>query len=352
MASQTTTQKREQTRIEPRDQQMRQRLGFDRRGLRREFAGVEDLSLSDKYIETEDRRFINPTSTDLPAGPSGMGETGGTGVEMYVEEGDQWQTFRFTHGFSVLQEDLEASNDSVAQQRDEVLEIFDFFADSLFMTGIEDRAGNQIKPGMLEYLKSNIPAERTFDCEDYDGDSGDDDYTDDPENLLFYDAYSEVSGNLLNSRNSQWDLMVGRQPALANFNRIRDTSAGADRGTYWQKINSPDAIGGVSDWTVIPDQMEYPYTPEGVDPLSVDLSSYLGEDEVILLPDMDTVRQNYWRLNEMDTPRSFDMHQEGGGQMRQDYAWRYLHRMNPEGHKRWAALEDAVYLKNVSALFT
>lgn len=350
MSSQTTTTKYEGALVEPRDNQLRKRLGFDRRGIRREFAARESLDLTDKRVRTEDRRWIDPRSVDMPYGPTGMGETGGSGMELYIEEGDQWQTYRFTHGFSVLQEDIEASNETVQQQRDEVIEIFDFFADSLFLTGLDDRAGNQIRKGVFQYAKDNIPSARTIDCEDFDGDAGDDDYTDGQEqNVLFYDAYSSVSGNLLTDTSSQWELMIGRQSALSNFNKVPD--AARDSRTYWERINDESAIGGVQNFLTVPDQQEYPYTPEGVDPLTTDLTSELGTDEVLLFPDMSAVRENYWRLMEMDEPRAFPMHQQGGGQARQDYAWRYVHFFNPKGHKRWGSLEDAVHLKNVSVLF-
>lgn len=352
MASQTTTtHKREQTLVEPRENQLRDRLGFDRRGLRREFAAVESLDLSDKYIEQEDRLFIDPKTTDLPFGPSGMGETGGSGMAMYREEGSAWQTYRFTHGFTTLQEDLDASNSTVAEQRDEVIQIFDFFADSMFMKGIDDQNGNQIKQGMFSWLKSNIPSARTFDAEDYDGDSGDDDYTGVEENLIKYDAYESVSGNLLNDRNANWDLMVGRQSALANFNKVSGSQGGEGGDSYWDRLSDPNAIGGVNDWVVVPDNMEYPYTPADETPLTIDLTTELGDDEVILLPDMDTVMDKYWALHEMDEPEAFPMYQEGGGKMRQDYAWRYTHEFNPKGHQRFADAEDAIHIQNVSALF-
>jgi hypothetical protein len=353
MASQTTTtHKRDLTRVEPREQQMRERLGFDRRGLRRELAAVDGIDLTDKHIESEDRQFINPATVDLPYGPNGMGATEGSGMEMYLEEGDQWQTYRFTHGFSVMEEDLRAGNTTVEQQRDEVVQIFDFFADSMFLTGIEDQAGNTVRKGAIQWLKDNIPSNRTFDLEEYDGDSGDsgEDLTDEPENILFEHALAEASGNLLSDDNLQWDTMLSRQKAFSKFNQVDQTST--DRVRYWERINNEDVIGGVSDYNILPDKMEYPYTPDGVTPLEVDLTAELGDDEVILLPDMEAVAENYWTLREMDEPEAFDMFPQGGGQMRQDYAWRYTHYFNPKGHKRWADAEDAIHLKNVSALFS
>jgi len=353
MASQTTTtHKREQTVVEPRENQLRDRLGFDRRGLRREFAGVANIDLSDKYIEQEDRLFIDPRTTDLPFGPSGMGETDGSGMSMYREEGAAWQTYRFTHGFNVLEEDLQASDDNLARQRDEVVQIFDFFADSMFMKGIDDQNGNQIKQGMFDWLKTNIPSERTFDAQDYaDGTEADYDSEAVEENLIKFDAYEQVSGNLLNDRNSNWDLMIGRQGALANFNKVSGSEGGIGGDSYWKRLSDPDAIGGVNDWVVVPDDMEYPYTPQGEEPLRIDLTTELGDNEVILLPDMDAVMENYWRLHEMSAPEAFDMYQQGGGKMRQDYAWRYTHEFNPKGHKRFADAEDAIHITNVDQLF-
>lgn len=366
MASETTTTtKRDVTVIEPRDAQLRKRLGFDRRGIRREFAAVESLDLTDKYVQQEQRTLIDPDSVDRPNGPGGQGETAGSGIELYTEEGDAWRTYRFAQGFTMLEEDLRGGQDSVAQQRDEVIEMFDFFSDELFLRGVDDEQGNELKKGMIDWLKTNIPSARTFDCDDYDGDSGDtDDYTDNPTDLIHTEALSNVSGNLLDDDNASWDMMVGRLNAVSQFNQ-HDTDH-PDKNTYWEQLSGGSAargsgapLGGVKQWNVMPDQLEYPHTPDDKSPLTVDLSTSdgtttnekLGPNEVILLPDMERVSNRYWKLYEMDQPFAFDPHQMGGGKWRQDYATRYTHEFDPKGIKRFSNAEDAVHIKNVDVLF-
>lgn len=355
MASQTTTTtKQGQTIVEPREDQMRERLGFDRRGLRREMFGLQGLDLTDKYIEQEDRTRIDPRTVDMPFGPSEMGETAGTGIELYEEEGDAFQTYRFAHGFTMLQEDLDAAGDgstSVADQRDEIMEIFDFYADKLAMAGLSDNQGNTLKKGVLQYMQDNVPSARTFNLEDYDNDAGDEDETDNPENVLFHHAFEQVSGNILTQNDLNWDVMVCTQPAYANFNQIQDTSSGAARSTYWQRLNSEDTIGGVDDVLIVPKQMEYPTPDADKPPITVDLTPYLGDNECFLIPDMEFAAQNYWKAYEMDAPEAFPMNQKDGGKMRQDYAWRYQHVFNPKGRDRWANLEDVVHLTNLDVLF-
>jgi hypothetical protein len=113
-----------------------------------------------------------------------------------------------------------------------------------------------------------------------------------------------------------------------------------------------DNIGVVDDYTLIPPELDYPHVPADYDSdqLTVDMTTELGDNEAILLPDMDVASSRYWSLREMETPRAMEPYHMGGGQYRQDYAWRYSHYFNPKGDKRFAAAEDAVHIKNLDVL--
>ncbi len=363
MPTSTTRNKKQQTVAEPLENQMWEREGFDRRGIRREFAGVQNIGLGDKYVEQDDRTIVDPRTIDMPVGPTGMGETGGSGVEMVRVDGERWPTHRWVQGFTTLAED----NDNVAEQRNAVLELFDFFADASFLTGLGPNG--EYADGMFDWLRNAIPAERTFDAEDYDGDSGDEDYSGVEENLIKYDAYSEVSGKILDNDNANWDVMVGSQSALANFNKISGSEGGISGESYWSRLNDPNAIGGVEEMNLIPDDIAPTRLPSDleneldVDQMIVDLvddstavksggadsNGVIGNDEVFLLPNLEDVRENYWRVHEMGTPQTFGPLDQRGGKTAYDYATRYTHRFNPKAAH--AAATDAVHIKNPSVLF-
>ena len=359
MTTSTQSNKREQSLAEPLDNQMFEREGFDRRGIRRELASVEALSLDDKYIQQDDQSFADPRTIDMPAGPTAMGEVEGQGIRMIEIEGDRWPTFRWTQGFEVLEED----SDDVEEQRNAVLELFDFFADVAFLTGIGP--DGRYADGCFDWLREAIPSERTIDCKEY---ADDGEYDDRPENIIKKDALSKVDGRLMGMEDANWDLMIGSQEALSTFNKVSDTGVGVVGDTYWDRLSHENAMGGVNDWMLIPDFTAPAKVPfdggedgeEMLDQFKVDLvkddaeattsdDEVIGKDEVFLLPSMDAVQQNYWRLHEMGEPQTFGPLDLRGGKRAYDYAWRYTHRFNPQ--RRHPHATDAIRLTNVSELF-
>lgn len=356
MAERTRITKKDLSLLQPRERELYEREGFDRKNVRYEFSNANTLGLNDRYIEDEEVSFLNPETVEYPQGPTGLGETAGSGVDFVVQDGDMLPTYRYAMGFTELAENVEAGDWSPLEQRRHMMEMIDFFHDRNFIKGVRGRDGNVIsgQEGVFQWLKDAIPSERVFDCEDYDGDSGDSfDLLSDgrQENLIKHHAFKTISGRIMDNNNPQWDLMIGRQEALSVFNKRTNADGGTTpRETYWERLNMANGMGvGVSDWKLIPDELRLSEAPEGKEPVTVDLTDEMGTDEVIILPDMNQVRQKYWRLYEQAQPRVF-MSDADGGRTRADFVWRYRHRYDPTGEHSQAT--DAIRITNISELFT
>lgn len=357
MPTRTRTTKKDLSLLQPRERELYEREGFDRKAVRYEFANTNNLGLGDRYIEDEDNTFLNPDTVEYPQGPTGLGETAGSGVNFVVEDGDIMPTYRYTMGFTELTEDVEEGEFSPSEQRRHIMEMIDFFHDRNFLKGVVGRDGNVIsgQEGIFSWLTSNIPSERTFDCAEFADDTTDDPYPNlaaegRQENLIKRYAFEQISGRIMDNNSPMWDLMIGRQQALAVFNQRTNADGGtAPRETYWERINAANGVGvGVRDWKLIPDTLRLSEAPEGKDPVVVDLTTEIGNDEVILLPNMSRVSSDYWKLYEQGQPRTFDAEADGG-RTRFDFAWRYRHRFDPTGKHSNAT--DAIRITNVSSLF-
>ncbi len=350
MPTSTRNQNEDTEFFEPEEEAMFERRGFQTRGIRRQFASVQPISLDTLKVERQDKTFVDPRTLNLPFGPSGMGETGGNGMETVRIQGDEWQTFRYADSVEWMEEE---GVEDIATQRQASLETFDFLADANFMAGVEDQSGSEVREGFLSFLKSNIPSGRTLDCTNFTSE-----YGNTPENIFGYEAFRAISGDLLTRNDSAWDLMIGRHEALSKFNKVQETQS-AGRMKYQDLINMGDdnAVGGINDWTVIPSELSLDVIPEGEDPAgmteddepSVDLTQYLGPDEIILIPDLETHMTQVVRQSEMPTPETFGPLDLRQGRKAVDYVWRYSHKFNPEN--RYPDLKDYVHIKNISELF-
>lgn len=346
MPTRTSSHQREVTRFKSHEQQLYTREGLDRSQIRYEFSNSENLDLSDRYIEDPDHLRLDHQTVDLAEGPTGIGETGGAGVSFIVEQGDRMPTTRYARGFPVNKEEVDAGVDSVAEQRDAVIELFDFEHDIRFLTGHRNHVGDWI-PGIFEWLDENIPSDRVLDASSvtYDGVE---------ENLIKHDAFSQVSNRLMSVDNPVWGSIVGRKPALINFHQVQDGSS--DRSTYWDRINTDDSSGvGINNMKYMPDELVFDRTVEGQDPVSVSLVdgnsqwTGLGSDEVYLLPPMENVREAYWKLYESASPELDGPYQKEGGRRRFDYIDRFALDYDPLGEH--SNVTDAVKITNVSSLF-
>lgn len=345
MPTRTNAHQREFTKIKPRENHLYEREGFDRKGLRYEFSNSDDLSLTDFYIEDEGKLRVDQRSVDFGDGPSGLGEGGGAGVSFIVEQGERFPTNRYAYGFALNQEEVDAGANSIEQQRDALMEKLDFDHDARFFMGFERHDGNRA-PGVFEWIDNNISSDRILDASTYS-------YSGVEENLIKYDAYSQISNRLMSVNDPTWGVMVGSQDALGHFNKVQEGSS--DRSSYWDRINSNDNAGvGVDSLLWMPDEIQFGKSVEGQDPKSVSLvdgnSNWdgLGSDEVYLFPDMDEVRDKYWRLKEMSEPEPF-VNTQNVGRVRYDYVDRFAVDYDPtDEHPN---VTDCVKLTNVSQLF-
>ena len=353
MPTSTRNQNEDTELFEPESDAMFERRDFDRPGIRREFAAVQPIGIDDLYIEREDKEFVDPRTTDMPFGPTGMGETGGSGVETVRIDGEEWRTYRYVNGFEYFQE--EGVTD-VELQRRAALEMFDWLADANFLKGVEDqRSGNMVRKGMIQHIKDNIPSERVIDCSKTEIQN---DYAEVPENVINYESFQRISGDLLSRDDPNWDLMIGRQPALAQLNKVQETQS-AGRVTYREAINMGEARGGINGDVLIPDELTLHTIPRGEqdniaefgeeDELSVDLTTELDDNELLLVPDAEVHRNSVFRLSEMPAPETFGPYDLRGGREAVDYAWRYSHKFDPE--QRYPDLRDYIRLTNIDALF-
>lgn len=355
VSSQRTQEER--TIAEPAEHVMFEREGFDEKQLRRDLAQTTPINIDDFHVERDDVEFVDPRTLDMPT-LSGMGETGGSGIQTLRLDGERWRTYRFVHGFSTLRED----DTSTERQSQATMEMFQFFADVAFFTGLGP-SGN-LASGVFDYMRSNIPAPRTFDCEDFDGDSGDvADLNGTEEDLFNYHIMKELRGRVLDV-NDGWDAVVGSHGALVNFGKLSGAEGGEPGREYWDRLS--DVLGEriripyTTQPTVLPRDLSSTEDSElNASDLQVDLadpdtavnpgSAPIGDDELFLIPDMDIASSEFWRTYEMGAPDVFGPIEERGGKEFFDWVWRYTHKFDPSG--QYPELADAVHVKNVSELF-
>lgn len=358
MPTSTTTHERNLTQFRPQERQLWERVGLDRKGIRYEFSNTDALSLEEQYIEDENKLYVDHRTVSMSDGPTGIGEGGDAGVNFLLEDGDRIPTNRYAKGFTINSEDVQAGNVDPSRQRDALMEMLDFENDVRFLRGFNQGDGQWVS-GIFEKLDSAIPPERVFDCSLYKGGETEDvaDYSGVEENLIKFDAYRQISNELMDVENPRWSVMVGSQDATSHFNKVNEGSAG--RASYWERLNSNDAAGvGIESMLRMPDELVFdravdeqePFTASLVNPPAGNPWDGLGGDEVYLLPDMEQARQKLWRLYETPTPTLFGPVEQEVGRRRYDYISRYAHDYDLTGHH--ADMTDCVKLKNVSALFT
>lgn len=366
----TTIKEEEQKLAIPRmDDEMFVREDFDQKRLRYEFAGVSDIALDQEKIKTEDIEVLDPETLEMPVGPAGAYDDFGSsgGIETIMVDGQEWETFVYDNGF-YWHPDMD-DVDSLERQRTAVEEMFHFLGDVNFFLGMDpDGDGTNEYKGMFEWMRDNIPSARTFDCENYDGDSGDDDFTDVPEDLIRGEVMTAVaedfSGSALDM-NSGFDLMLGSPTAIRRF---KGYSAGStsdqERGpTFWERLTDadtvqeafnlpyklqPDYLHDAADADIPTDFMRFSLVDQttAVNPSDMEV---IGHDEVFLIPDVELWMDEYVDLRESASPAHYGPVEEMSGKRGHGYKWRYGHKWDPK-EKRSTA-DDVVHLKNVSALF-
>lgn len=366
----TTVKKEEQKLAIPReDDEMFTREDFDTKRLRYDFAAPLDIAIDQEKIKTEDIEVLDPDTLEMPVGPAGahddFGSTGG--IETIMVDGDEWDSFVYDNGF-YWHPDMD-SVDSVERQRMAVEEMFHFLGDINLFLGIDvDGDGTNEYQGLFEWLRDSIPSQRTFDCEDFDGDSGDDDYTDVPEDLIRGDVMTAVAedfGGQVLDMNNGFDLMVGSPRAIRQF---KGYSVGATdqemRGpTFWERLTDADTVNSAFN---LPYKLQPDYLPDAAEDdipedflrftlvdqdTAVDPSgmSQIGYDEVFLIPDVEAWMDEYIDLRESGSPVHYGPEEKMSGKRGHGYKWRYAHKFDPLGKHSTAT--DVVHIQNVSELF-
>ena len=353
------------------DDEMFVREDFDQKRLRYEFASVQDIAIDQETIKTEDIEVMDPSTLEMPVGPAGAYDDHGTagGMETIMVDGQEYDTFVYNHGFSWHPEMDEL--DSVERQRTAIEEMFHFLGDVNFFMGM-DVDGDNVNEykGMFQWLRNNIPSQRVFDCENWDGDSGDSgDYSDVPEDLIRGEVieaiYEDFGGNALDA-STGFDLMVGSPTAINQFEGFSvGPTMDEQRGpTFMQRLESANTVQDAFrfPYKLQPDYLHDAATSDIPDDFmeftTVDLNTavnpggmeVLGYDEVFLIPDVEMWMDEYVDLRESASPNHYGpVEQPFSGAEAHGYKWRYGHKFDLL--ERHSEATDVVHLKNVSELF-
>lgn len=358
MATTTILNKQQQTLVEPDENLMFDREGFDREAIRQEFAPVQPLESGQRYIEQGQATFVDPDS-DRATGPTGIGESVGN-IELVRVTGSTVEIPRYTHGFNLDDEDTEVDNSFVTDMRDGIMELFDIEADYAFLQGLNDETGTTIFKGVFQWLKDEAPSGNVIDCSSYDPSAGD--LQGVPANIITEVAYEQASGNYISQENSQWDIAAAKPEVWARWNQY-GTFDGAVVQSQWDLVDASDndAGVGVRRRIPIPHDIGLRGPPSGGNiQLSIDMpsrtnsgySSPLGDakdDVMFLIPQHNG---DFYELREESSPTVRGPIMKDGFRERWEYRWRagvvqgFTHR-NASG----SLAQDTIVLENITALF-
>lgn len=326
--------------VQPDEDIMFRNIGRDRSGIRMEFAPVESVSISDKYVNGGDSTFIHPDS-DMPTMPTAEGESMGN-LQLVRETGDKEQLFRAAHGLTVNLEDEDVDREWLQRSRDAIISMFDKQADLAFLQGIDDRdTGTVYQQGVFDWLDDNIPASNIINANNTTYDV--------PANIIVQDAYEETSGEYVDTT---WDLAVAPHNVWGDWNHY-DTHSGAEVASTWALVDATrnGAGVGVNRRLTVPDNIGFDTPPSMSDDLefSIDFptaNNGSDDDVMYLLPDHGG---DYFTVYESGTPRSRTV-PEHGWRERLEYMWRGGTVYN-NSHRLDDVAKDAIKIENVSTLF-
>ena len=346
--------KEHQELVQPDEDIMFEREGFDRRGLRRELAAVTAIDSTTKWVEQGQTVFIHPES-DMPGGPTSEAESFGN-IELVRQTGTSVQIPRYTNGFTLEDEDAEISEMAsfIQDMRDGIMELFDLQADIAFFNGLYDQAGNQVFSGVLDWVQEHMPADNVIDCADVDPTQGI------PANVILRDAYSKVSGEYVTNT---WDVAVMRPEMFALWNEIGRADYNVNRSQWEMVQDDADGVG-------VQRRFLYPHrtglrAPTNMDEgLKFDLEMPAAEsaasddrlDDIIDDPDDDVMflipqhNGDFYELYEMPTPDVRGPIQQRGFREEWEYKWR-AGVVQGMSHQSEGEAPDVIKLENVSVLF-
>lgn len=344
--------------VAPDEDVMLTRHGRDRRGLRREVAPLTELPRGTRKIEEGDGVYVNPNS-DMPTGTTGVGEVlGNVDIVRYV--GDDVEIPRMTHGLTVDAEDLEIDNaqEKVSRSQDALMEMFDIQADLQFLLGITDEEGNQVQPGLFEWLDNNIPTGNVINADNYTTEyslsNGQ------PSNIVQRVAYETTEGVYADD---SWDFVMWPHNVRALWNTI-DANSGATLASQWLDMEVDQAGVGASivdDAFLIPSQTGLRTAPDAPDTLQFDITGNLptasagnDDDVMYLIPEHGG---DFFEMYEQPEPTLIqEPIRKNGGALEYEYYWRAGQAYGFGSHETddgagGSVAHDVVKIENVSKLF-
>lgn len=362
MVTTTVLNEEQQEIVQPDEDIMFDREGFDRGGIRREYASTVAIDPSTKYVEEGQATFVHPDS-DFALGDTTVGESLGN-IEIVKETGKNVKIPRYTHGFTYDVEDGEVDSSLLADMRDAVMELFMVEADYTFFNGLYDEEGNALFEGVFEWLQSNMDPNNIIDASGYDLSAGDLDGV--PANIITQIAYQKITGEYVTAESPQWDMAAAKHPVWADWNGY-GTFDGAMVDSQWELVQADrnDAQVGVNRRNLVPPKIGLRGPRSLEDDLTrrvdmpsrvndgytspiADLDGYTADDDVMFL--IPRHNGDFYELYEQGTPDARGPIQKDGWQERYEYKWRGG---VVQGFSQRAEGEavDAIKIENVSALF-
>jgi hypothetical protein len=348
--------KKQLTVLKPDENLMFDREGFDRAGIRREYAPINALSPGQRYIEQGDATFMSPDS-DFPEAPTSVGESFGN-VTLERVTGKVEEIPRYTGGFHLDVEDQDVDMSHVTNMRDGIMELFDIQADYAFLQGLSREDGSTVFKGVFQWLQDEMPTSNIIDCSNYDPSSGD--LQGVPANIITQIAFDKVSGEYVGNENMSWDLAVAKPEVWAYWNQY-GTFDGAVVQSQWELVDAAenDMQIGVRRRNNVPREIGLRGPPDRSDlQLSVDMPSRANsgyssplsdakDDVMFLIPQHNG---DFYELWEEGSPDHRVIEKEGWKE-RHEYKWRAGVTQGMT-HKRSGKIAvDAIKLENVTALF-
>lgn len=325
-------------------------LGWDRGGLRREFAPVNELAAGQKYVEEGSAVFLDAETSDMPEAPTGIGEVFGN-VGLVRTEGGRQSIPRYTHGFSVDIEDGEpqVGDQALMQMRDGILEMFDVAADLAFLQGMNDDAGNAVFKGVFQWLQDNMPANNIINAGNYDLSAGD--LGGVPANIIVDEAYGKVD-NLYTT--TSWDIAAAKPQVFKKWNQY-GTFDGAVVQSQWELVSADQnsATVGVNRRITVPPTIGLPSDPAQDEDLvfNIDMptaNNGSDDDVMFLIPNHGG---DFYELYERGEPDHRVVEKEGFRE-RHEYKWAAGAVYGQNNHKfNTDIARDVVKIENCSTLF-
>jgi hypothetical protein len=344
--------------VAPDEDVMLERRGRDRRGLRREIAPLTEVPRGTRKIEEGDGVYVDAKS-DMPTGTTGVGEVlGNVDIVRYV--GDEVLIPRMTHGMTVDAEDLDigGATEKVNRAQSALMEMFDIQADLQFLLGITDEEGNQVQPGVFEWLDDNIPSGNVINADNYTTDYSISNGQ--PANIIQRVAYETTEGVYADDG---WDFAMYPHNVRALWNTIDSNSGATIKSQFMDLQDDAQGVGSsiVDGEFLIPSKTGLRTAPDAADTLQFDITGNLptannGDDDDVmyLIPDHGG---DFFTMYEQPEPTMIqEPIRKNGGALEYEFYWRAGQAFGFGSHETddgsgGSVAHDAVKIENVSALF-